>query len=895
MGCACCFKKLDVVAPSHKPYRVPPGASGSDFPGPALPWPSPPGLAARQAASPTHSGTHSGKLEQRPSVTSVAIIYPTELRDCSAENPAAILKRGSELHGVKVAPWEEQDTDITGNFGFNPSSSTGHCSKVFADADGLLELSERQREALHTWRRLPELIRSASGTPTPVVLASAPTSRAICQGLVGDCSFLSALSSLAEYERKFQQPVLSGIIYPRADLGDGFGPVYNEYGKYACRLFLNGTTRKVVVDDRVPVRRDGRLLCAHSACGRELWVTLLEKSFAKIMGSSYDMQGSNPGTDVFHLTGWVPETIPLNGDSTAAARPPENPSTKWDQVFTEAADGYSAGRCVICVGTSELPDAAPDSEARRLGHIEGVSTSTGLVARHAYPVLDCRQLGPHRLFRLKNPWGRVRWRGRFSPGDPAWREASHYVASSGKRDLVEVLGHDPAAEAAVDDGHFWIAWEDVVKHFSHLYLCWVPQALGLHRREAHGRWDPGPHFERSSLPDDTHLVAFNPQFLLHFEGPPPADSTTVAWVLLSRHVRVRSEIATKYVAAHIYNGGARLCCPNAPLEQGVYSNGECALVKLRGEVLQSDRDLILVVSQHAHKAAFNFTIQVYTAIPATLVQLPPLVPDSYISGAAWGEWTATTAGGCSNNLWQYFQNPQWRLEVPNGAGDLEALVLFLECPAEHSVNVRLFQGVAARPEMLRKAESSGPYRQGCCMLRVSNLAPGPYIAVVSTFRPGLSSEYRLAWHASAAIRVGPQPCPFVVPPSPPLESVSWRLPCALVAKLQMSATGLRPTLVSARLQSNCKEGPLPSIVLFCTKSGSKPPEAVKCEVLTASFAETYFAFTGAAVLLITTLTPGARYVLEMKADKDKQWEDAFVYITSDGPIALNSLETPVAS
>lgn len=41
--------------------------------------------------------------------------------------------------------------------------------------------------------------------------------------------------------------------------------------------------------------------------------------------------------------------------------------------------------------------------------------------------------------------------------------------------------------------------------------------------------------------------------------------------------------------------------------------------------------------------------QVYTAGPATLQDLPPLVPSSYASGAVRGEWTQRTAGGCSNS------------------------------------------------------------------------------------------------------------------------------------------------------------------------------------------------------------------------------------------------------
>jgi hypothetical protein len=581
----------------------------------------------------------------------LAVTYSPRTVDQSKESPAAILAQGTELHSLQVAPWNERDKDIANNFGFSRNSDRGKI-KRFEDADGKLELSSRQKEALHHWRRLSDLVQSGRGAPRPVVLADMPTSRAICQGLVGDCSFLSALSALAEYERRFKDPVLSGIIHPRADLGDGPGPVYNECGQYSCRLFLNGTKRKVVIDDQVPVRKDGRLLCAHSACAHELWVTLLEKSFAKIMGSSYDMQGSNPGIDVFHLTGWIPETIKLNGENTAASRPPDNPGARWDQVFVEASEGYRRGSCVVCVGTSELSNTAPDAEARRLGHIEGVSVTTGLVARHAYPVLDCRQLGDHRLLRLKNPWGRVRWRGRFAPGDAAWRDQTLLPSDSGAgQTLSDLLGHDPLAEAATDDGHFWIEWEDVVKYFSHLYLCWAPAALGLHLHETHGRWDPGLAFERSILPDDTHLTAFNPQYRLRFTEDPPRDGSVIVWALLSRHVRVRSDISTKYVAAHFYRGKDRLCCPNAPVEQGIYSNGECALVKLRADTLQGENDLVVLISQHAHKVPFNFTLQVYTVVPATLEVLPPIMPEGTASGAARGQWTTASAGGCSNNLW----------------------------------------------------------------------------------------------------------------------------------------------------------------------------------------------------------------------------------------------------
>lgn len=875
MGCGC-SKNLDTVAPPHKPYLVPPAASAST----TLRLDKP------AVSAPVHG----------------ACLAP-------ASNPLAILDEGSELQGLRFAPWGEEDEDIARNFGFQGALAS--CKDPFSDADGLLQLSDRQREALHVWRRLPELIRAGEGRPEPTVLESTPTSEAICQGLVGDCSFLSALSTLADYERRFKEPVLSSIIHPKdvdAKARDAQQrPVYNEYGQYGCRLFFNGTARKVIVDDKVPVRRDGKLLCAHSARPRELWVTLLEKSFVKLMGSSYDMQGSNPGTDIFHLTGWVPETIPLNGDSDAAqgssavageAISAGGRRAGWDEVFAEAADGYHTGRCVVCVGTSELADAVPNGEARRLGHIEGVSVSTGLVSRHAYPVLDCRQVGRHRLLRLKNPWGRVRWRGRFSPGDAAWAEVLSGPilagAGSGPANKGEAPGGaQPAEEAAVDDGRFWIEWDDVVRHFSHLYLCWAPRALGLHQVEVHSRWDPEPHFSRSALPDDTHLTAFNPQFLLRLNEPLPGTRgpTASIWVLLSRHVRVRSEIAAKYVAAHLYKGHSRLCCPDAPLEQGIYSNGECALVKLHSDAAPGEQEFIITVSQHAHKSMFNFTLQVYTSSPATLTPLPPLVPEAFAFGAVDGRWTPESAGGCSNNIWRFFQNPQWRFEVPEGG--IDTLFIFLECPAEHSVNVRFFTGTTAQPETLRAARSSGAYRQGCCYLHLTDVAAGPYVAVVSTFRPALCGTYRLAWHSPRSIKLRPQPHPFAAPSEPLLEAVIKKVVRGREVRFRLQSLLQAPTLVSVRVQSACKEeGHRPALGLFCGSDvaadgvGGPFEQLAPCELLKTSYADSYYASSGGVVILVAELVPGTPYELQVFVPQKEREDEADLYVISDGRLAL---------
>ena len=48
------------------------------------------------------------------------------------------------------------------------------------------------------------------------------------------------------------------------------------------RLFVNGVARKVAVDDRFPLARDGRLMTSHTTHAQELWVSIIEKAYMKV-------------------------------------------------------------------------------------------------------------------------------------------------------------------------------------------------------------------------------------------------------------------------------------------------------------------------------------------------------------------------------------------------------------------------------------------------------------------------------------------------------------------------------------------------------------------------------------------------------------------------------------
>lgn len=69
------------------------------------------------------------------------------------------------------------------------------------------------------------------------------------------------------------------------------------------------------------------------------------------------------------LTGWIPERTAIRQ---------QDPLFNADAVFDRLRDGLAQGRCLITCATGELTD----EQAER----------TGLVATHAYAVLDLKEI-----------------------------------------------------------------------------------------------------------------------------------------------------------------------------------------------------------------------------------------------------------------------------------------------------------------------------------------------------------------------------------------------------------------------------------------------------------------------------------------------------------------------
>ncbi|XP_066102037.1 calpain-7 isoform X2 [Saccopteryx bilineata] len=330
-----------------------------------------------------------------------------------------VLRTTSKINGIEYVPF--MSIDLRERFAY---------PMPFCDRLGKLPLSPKQKATFSKWVRPEDL----TNNPTMIYTVS---SFSIKQTIVSDCSFVASLAISAAYERRFNKKLITSIIYPQNKDGE---PEYNPCGKYMVKLHLNGVPRKVIIDDQLPVDHKGELLCSYSNNKSELWVSLIEKAYMKVMGG-YDFPGSNSNIDLHALTGWIPERIAMHSDSQTFSK---------DNSFRMLYQRFHKGDVLITASTGMMTEAEGEK--------------WGLVPTHAYAVLDIREFKGLRFIQLKNPWSHLRWKGRYSEND----------IKNWTPELQKYLNFDPRTAQKIDNGIFWISWDDLCHYYDVIYLSWNP-------------------------------------------------------------------------------------------------------------------------------------------------------------------------------------------------------------------------------------------------------------------------------------------------------------------------------------------------------------------------------------------------------------------------------------
>ncbi|CAB1348557.1 unnamed protein product [Coregonus sp. 'balchen'] len=403
------------------------------------------------------------------------------------------------------------------------------------------------------------------------------------QSSIGDCWLLAALSCLTMHPNLFVK-------------------VFWQYGEWV----------EVVVDDRLPVR-GGRLLFSYSCTRNEYWSALVEKAYAKLIGSYGSLKGGNISEAMEDFTGGIAYSLP--------------------------AKNY------LEIGTV---------------------TAEGLVKGHAYAITDTdtvkKSAGEALLLRLRNPWGFVEYSGPWSDKSKVWDDVD---AAEKKR--IELKNSE--------DGE--ISAEDFNKLFDTVELCSVdpdpivdedtptdpdspPAPISAWTLSSHkGSWVSGstaggscsyprsfwknPQFQLILAEHDDDKVMTPEENKVSEKQNEKAKQCTVLVELLQKDRRKKDKINFLHIAFHIYRLQS-LCLDQSffSSQQPVGSSGKYQPLRaVWREVRLDPGNYVILASTYSPNQPAEFFLRIYSKTGNNLgtqaftcstgflmvMSMPPVLPE----------------------------------------------------------------------------------------------------------------------------------------------------------------------------------------------------------------------------------------------------------------------------
>ena len=286
------------------------------------------------------------------------------------------------------------------------------------------------------WCRVEEILNTKDYT----VFVDGSTMDDILQGNLGDCYFLSVLGSLCAFPDFFDK-----LFHTKEKTKE------HVYGIY---IYINGKWELVLVDDYFPYQGSRfKQFTFGSSSGNEIWVSLLEKAWAKVNGSYAKISCGGDPNEVFDvLTEAYSEKHAINRSSK-------------DKIWKMCEEGFNKGY-VMTAGTS--------GDTRNLNLEE-----MGLEPGHAYTFLKTYTVntksGVEKIVKLRNPWGNGEFNGAWSDSSKKWTPDTKKQCEY--RDEK-------------DDGVFYMSFDDFIKYFvtmgivklEHNYqttMCKIPKAKAI--------------------------------------------------------------------------------------------------------------------------------------------------------------------------------------------------------------------------------------------------------------------------------------------------------------------------------------------------------------------------------------------------------------------------------
>ena len=388
------------------------------------------------------------------------------------------------------------------DFGSQPNNSRKNKESLYGDGD---VPPGNPRDTNVEWYPLSDISDSAQ------FFSDGVESNDVIQGCLGDCWFISALSVIATKDYllrgEFSDDILSDKKIDEEEsimLSTGiYPPIFHSFRKkgiFCFRFFKDFKWRYVLVDNRLPCNKiynDNQiptLLYGQCRARNEFWVPLIEKAYAKLHGSYRALVSGFIDDGLVDLTGLTSKKMIIEDD---LSKNKQKADELWDILlqnstltFNEGKQKTSGGKLVSAkffTRNKTMMGCSVESKGNSV-EMEVVlhNRHTGVLAGHAYSILDVFEIPKprgkrrktSRLLRIRNPWGRKEWNGKWSDDSVETKQNKERI----EQKLNEKYkGTNEKINLSQEDGTFLMCYSDFRQIFNKLFICknFPPSFIGI--------------------------------------------------------------------------------------------------------------------------------------------------------------------------------------------------------------------------------------------------------------------------------------------------------------------------------------------------------------------------------------------------------------------------------
>ena len=326
----------------------------------------------------------------------------------------------------------------------------------------------------------------------------------VIQGCLGDCWFISALSVLATKDYllrgEFSEEILEDKKIDSEEnsmLSTGvYPPIFHSFRKkgiFCFRFFKNFKWRYVLVDNRLPcskIYNDNQtpvLLYGKCRSTNEFWVSLIEKAYAKLHGSYQSLASGFIDDGLVDLTGLTSKKMVID---TEKLKNPREADKLWEILLNNASleqnndnkkQKTEQGKVVSAkyyTRNKTMMGCSVESKGNNMEQEVVLNNRhTGILAGHAYSILDVFEIpkprsnknrNKSRLLRIRNPWGRKEWNGKWSDDSVETKKNKERIENELNK---RYKGTNEKINLSQEDGTFLMCFSDFRNVFNKLFIC----------------------------------------------------------------------------------------------------------------------------------------------------------------------------------------------------------------------------------------------------------------------------------------------------------------------------------------------------------------------------------------------------------------------------------------